>query len=416
MNQRVRAIVRANQRRLLALILLAYLAFVANEYRLGYLAAAHGDSPLYTDFTTLYAASMHLHADPAETLYLPRRAHAYQLSATAAVYGPSLSEPQVRDIGYSPWMYPPTFMLFALPIAAFPYLPALGLWLMLTGWAYVAAVRRMLGPGGGLFALASPPAFFNLMFGQTGFLSAGLIGLGLSYVRTSPLLAGALIGLASFKPHLGVLLPLALAAGGHWRCFAAATASVLGLMVVSGVLFGIDAWYGFIGATIANFGGFAAGAYAWKSMASVLSTAVMAGLSIDSAWRLQIVASAIVALLVAWVWWRGRSLPETAGLQAATVCLATPLVVPMVYFYDLAIIVPGVAWVWADFRRHGARVWERGLLFGSFAAMLGALYVASRTGIQLGGILAAVLAIIGLARFRAALARATDTAPVRHCR
>lgn len=39
-------------------------------------------------------------------------------------------------------------------------------------------------------------------------------------------LFAGLIGLASVKPHLGILIPLALIAGGYWRAFAAAPLTV----------------------------------------------------------------------------------------------------------------------------------------------------------------------------------------------
>jgi hypothetical protein len=89
------------------------------------------------------------------------------------------------------------FIFAVAPLAYLPYLPSYLLW------------------------LAAPPVFFNVMYGQTGFLTGGLIGLGLVLLGRRPILAGILVGLASVKPHFGVLIPLALIAGGYWRVFAA---------------------------------------------------------------------------------------------------------------------------------------------------------------------------------------------------
>ena len=41
-----------------------------------------------------------------------------------------------------------------------------------------------------------------------------------------PLVAGMLFGLLAYKPQFGLMIPLALAAGGRWRRFAAAAATV----------------------------------------------------------------------------------------------------------------------------------------------------------------------------------------------
>ena len=48
-----------------------------------------------------------------------------------------------------------------------------------------------------------------------------------------PVLAGALLGALVIKPHLALLVPFWLAAGGQWRAFAAAAASAAGLLVLA---------------------------------------------------------------------------------------------------------------------------------------------------------------------------------------
>ena len=66
-----------------------------------------------------------------------------------------------------------------------------------------------------------------LFFVLSGFLIGGLIALGLTLLSSRPWLAGLLIGLASVKPHFGVLIPLALVAGGYWRSFFSAALTVI---------------------------------------------------------------------------------------------------------------------------------------------------------------------------------------------
>ena len=388
---------------LLWLVALGYLGFVASELARGYQSAARGEAPLYTDYTSLYAASMLVQAEPAENLYRPRQMYRANLASAYAAYGDGITEAQARGTGYAPWMYPPTFILFAIPLAYLPYLLSFVAWIAATSLPYLAAMREIVRDRSAIaLALAAPPAFFNLAYGQTGFLTGGLIGLGLTQLQRRPLVAGVLIGLASVKPHLGVLIPLALAAGGHWRVFAAAATTVAGLAAASVAVLGLDPWYGFIGTLLFHLDGFQAGAYNWLPMTSVLSTAHLGGLSLNHAWTAQYTVSIIVAVVVAVVWRQGRSLPQSFGLQAAVLCLGTPLVVPMVYLYDLVLVAPAVAWLLVDLRSRGARRWERWALAGSFGALLGARWIAAHAGVQIGAPCLAALLALALYRFRSA--------------
>ena len=378
-----------------------YLAFLAWELGRGYAAAERGETPLYTDYPSLYAASLLVRGEAAENLYRPRRMYEATVATAYLAYGKDISSEQAKRVGYAPWMYPPPFILVALPLAYLPYLVSFVAWIGITALPYIVALRTIVRDALAVpFALAAPPAFFNVVYGQTGFLSGGLVGLGLALIGTRPLLAGACIGLASVKPHFGVLIPIALAAGGHWRVFAAATATVLGLIGASVAILGMDPWYGFIGTLLFHLEGFQAGAYTWHSMTSVLSTAVMAGIDLDTAWRIQYAVSAGVALVVAIVWWRGRARPDSLGLQAAILCLGTPLVVPMVYLYDLVLVVPGAAWVWMDMRARGAARWQWPLLVVALGGLLGVYLIATRLGLQTGALLVGALFGLALHRYR----------------
>jgi hypothetical protein len=383
---------------LLWLIAAGYTLFIGWTLAGGYRAAARGEMPLYTDYTPIYAASVIARELPAENLYRPRVMAMAERQAARRMYG-DLSDQQAREVGFSRWMYPPTFLLVIAPLAYMPYLLSWFVWLGVTAVPYLAVIRRILPswltwP----FALAAPPVFFNVMYGQTGFLTGGLIGLGLALLERRPLCAGILIGLASVKPHFGILIPVALIAGGYWRTVGAATLTVIALIVASVVTFGDDPWFGFIGTSLLNLDGFAAGAYNFLPMTTVLSTLQLAGVSLDTAWRAQSAAAAAMIALVAWAWWRGRPRPDTLGLRAAILCLATPLALPMAYLYDLVLIVPAVAWLWADLRARGAQPWEYGLLACAFASLLGLKAIATTFGVQAGAPLVAVL--VGLAAYR----------------
>jgi len=64
-----------------------------------------------------------------------------------------------------------------------------------------------------------------------------------------------LLGLLCYKPHLALLVPVALAAGGHWRAFGAAAVTVAVVVGLSVALFGVEPWRAYL----AELGGAAGG-------------------------------------------------------------------------------------------------------------------------------------------------------------
>jgi len=147
-----------------------------------------------------------------------------------------------------PWFYPPPMFALIAPLAVLPYLPAFFLW---TGGGLfgLAWSLRALAPSTPAvwLLLASPGLIWILRFGQTGVLAAGLLGGALYFLaRGRPVAAGILIGLLTFKPHLGLLVPFALIAGKEWRAFAAAAFTTLAVAVASTFAFGAEVWPRFI--------------------------------------------------------------------------------------------------------------------------------------------------------------------------
>src|SRR6201999_4060273 len=81
--------------------------------------------------------------------------------------------------------------------------------------------------------------------GQNGALTAALVGLGLILLRTRPIIAGVCIGLLSVKPHLGLLIPVALLAGAYYRAFAAGAVTAIVLALISIAAFVFEPWFAF---------------------------------------------------------------------------------------------------------------------------------------------------------------------------
>jgi hypothetical protein len=390
------------------LLALASLVFVWQKHAAGYAAAAEGNEPFFNDFTPTYGAALLLAVAPPGALYAARPMRDAGHAAAQAQYG-VLSERQAAAVGYSPWFYPPSFNLILRPLAALPYLPAYLLWSLGTLALYSLALFHVLPRPDARWlavplALAAPASFFNLMFGQTGFLIAGLLGLGLALLPSRPWLAGLLVGLASVKPNLGLLVPFALVAGGQWRALAGAALSALGLGLLSLAIDGPQAWLSFLYASRDYFTGFELQAYNLRQMTSVLSAWLMGGGSLAGAALLQKSFAAAAALLVVAVWLRGWRRPDTLGLQAAILCLATTLALPSIYLYDLPLLTVAAAFLWRDLRGSPTSRLEWTAWAGGLFGLAIVFPLAKWAGWQLGPLFPAILLGLALSRYRRALA------------
>ena len=254
--------------------------------------------------------------------------------------------------GVLKWHYPPHALLLFAHLGVYSYGTALILWLAggLLVYALAAFVFRP-DPHGLLLALLFPAALNSLLAGQNGYLSAALLIGGLLLARARPLVGGVLLALLSYKPHLGLLVPFALIAGGHWRCLWATAAGTAALVGLSLAVWGAGLWQAFIADIFASDELFGAGAALWHKMPTLFASLKLAGLKDAAAWSGQIVASlgAIAVTIVAW----HRTGP--IRYKVAIVCLLTPLATPYALFYDLALLLaPLILFVGALWRAETA--------------------------------------------------------------
>src|SRR5262249_26749699 len=147
----------------------------------------------------------------------------------------------------------------------------------------------------------------NAMVGQNGYVTAALIGGALHLMERRPALAGALIGLLTYKPQFGLLFPLALAAGGRWRAFNAAALVAVAVAALSYAAFGSAPWEAFL-RSVPVFSQLVLGEGRgdFAKMHSVFGLTRALGGSEALAWALQGSVIAAAALYVC-VLWRGRA-------------------------------------------------------------------------------------------------------------
>ncbi|KQM17468.1 glycosyltransferase family 87 protein [Novosphingobium sp. Leaf2] len=273
------------------------------------------------------------------------------------------------DTGYTAFFYPPSFLPLCWPLGALPYFPALAAWLLVTGAVYYGAVSawwREARPGvpRGLLFAAFPAVPIVITHGQTAFLVAGLLGLGSALVRSRPVLAGLLLGLATIKPQMGLLLPLVLLVTGEWKTIAAAALSAFALGLVSAAWFGPGTWADWLDASARAQQAMASGAVGYAKMVSPFAAARLLGAGISVAYVFQaIVALAAAALLILAARRRGWTLGMAAAMLAAT-----PLATPFVLDYDLVILAFPLLWLTGQGLRYGFAPWEKMAILLAFAA------------------------------------------------
>jgi alpha-1,2-mannosyltransferase len=350
--------------------------------------------PLGTDFSSFYAAG---------SLVLDGRA--------GDVYDMALHYAREQQIfgaatPYYGWLYPPIFLLVAVPLALMPYPLALAIW---QGGGFVfylaviaAILRRQRSDGGAIAriwlpaAAAFPAVFINLGHGQNGFLTAALLGAALVALPKRPTLAGILFGLLAYKPQFALIIPVALLASGQWRTILAAGATVIALAAVTYIAFGPDLWWSFATSTETSRKLLLEqGNVGFEKLQSVFAAVRMWGGGVTLGYVVQGLASVVAVGSVAWIW---RASTDR-DLKAALLLVATLLASPHVLDYDLMILAPAIAFMVAAGAARGFRDDEITLLAAAWIAPLLARGIASSTGIPLG--LITVLTLYALMMRRA---------------
>jgi hypothetical protein len=318
-------------------LLVANAVFLAAFFAYGLWIVAPDGSREITDFVTIWGAG-----------HLALGGH-----AAAAYDWPTLKLVDQNTIGhafngYLGWPYPPTFLLVAALLALLPYTVSCVAWLASTFLLYLVTIRGIIGDRTGYYLAAAFPAILpNTMVGQNGFLTTALIGGALMLLETQPLLAGTLIGLLSFKPHLGLLFPVALVAGGYWRAFASAVVAAAAVAALSCAIFGVASWQAFFAGVDHTLS--AEGFADWGKLQTVFGLVHVLGGGNRVAWFAQLVLILAAATSVAAIW---RS-DEPYAVKAAALGTAVLLATSHVLIYDLMILSVPIAYLFRLGRERG---------------------------------------------------------------
>ncbi len=300
----------------------------------------------YNDFAEeIAAASLIPSAD---------RPHLYsistQLARQQAIWGPRYPTGQPLPFALVPWaaflLVPFLLVPHAVAFLAFSALSALvagATFLALARWArlppVVAATFVLAG-------LASFPLLRTLQLGQFSALAfAAATGSLLLLWRGADTGAGLALAAATLKPHLFVLLPLALVAERRWRTIAAAVAGVVALIGLSMVVIGPNVVGDYV--TLLRDFSFSESVEQMQNWRGLFESTL--GLTGPLLTGLMALSLAAMTALVAWVWWpfwtkqpTATNIPHSAlrtphseDLRWAITIIASLLFSPHFHFNDM---------------------------------------------------------------------------------
>jgi hypothetical protein len=348
--------------------------------------------PLGTDFSEVWTAGrMALSGHAADVWSLPKH---------IAVQRQFHHSPHVDVYG---WHYPPPFLLVASALALLPYIPAFLLWqgatLCAFAWLMWKLVPRWETT---LLVIAAPVTLVCVTHGQNGFLTALLLGGGLTLLERKPVLAGLLLGCLVYKPQFALIVPPLLLVTRNRRAIAGACASAILLVSITLLIWGWPVCQAFIDSLpLSRVLLIEQGAPGWHKIVSPFAAVRMWGGGVPLAYVAQLAVTASALAAVAFL-----SLKDNVALRNAAVSAAAVVSTPYALDYDLVVLGLAMAWLWIDGEEKGFLKWDRSLMALVWIAPLVARQLAQLTLVPLG--LTAVLIMLAIP-LRRSLIRASPS-------
>ena len=326
---------------------IASLALLANSY-------IKAMTPTGSDFLAFWGAGhVTVAGDPAA---------AYDLAVQEAVQtGPATG---IEAKGFFAFVNPPPFLFATAPFGALPFPLAWIAWVVfgyaLWAWAAIRAFPR-LWP----IVLVFPGALVAAGHAQAGLLTGALLVGAVATLDRRPVLSGALIGALIVKPHLALLLPFWLAAGGRWKVFCAAGASVIALLLASWAVFGTETMLAYPTSWAASAQIMATGDDAFHLRMATIYGQLRLFLPATPALAINVAVALGMLVLVLRSW---KAFGQDGMATGALVLAATALASPYLFNYDLPFLVLPVLWLVQQGLARGFFPWEKLLLVALFLA------------------------------------------------
>ena len=245
-----------------------------------------------------------------------------------------------------PPVYPPQVSVLFEPLSHLSYGWAVIVWTLISvslyaavcviAWRWCPALRAR---GQLVFWLAvGSQAFFNLVsHGQTSSVAAALLVAMLSALWAGqPVLAGVALGLLAYKPQVGIAAAVVFALSRDWRVLLGATVGAAAELVLGWVHYGTPAMTAYLGILLNPI-----------ELTMIVEQKLHHSHSLRTLWALLVpwrpAALTAYALSSAWVLYRTLQhwrRAESSRLCHATLLMATVLIAPHLFVYDLVILAP----------------------------------------------------------------------------
>jgi len=251
-----------------------------------------------------------------------------------------------------PFLYPPVFLLFCLPLGALPYLAALALFLIVTTAAFCTCIAAHRPRGWPILSIVTfPGVLINAVSTQNACLTAALFCGAMTLLERRPIAAGCVLGIFAYKPQLAVCIPVALAFARRWRALASCAATAALLIALSYAVLGAAAWRAFLGAVPTTQGIMHLRAI-WGTGNSVYAATRILHGGASLGLLAQAISAALALAFVARLCARRPGAPAEIAVAVCAALLCTPYVMD----YDLTCL--GVPMIWLAARK-GWRPWEK---------------------------------------------------------
>ncbi|HEX4118118.1 MAG TPA: glycosyltransferase family 87 protein [Rhizomicrobium sp.] len=308
---------------------LAELAWLALTHR--WLTDSSGH-PLAADFLSFWSAGLLAWGGHAVQAYDWSIMHALQQRLMHHAAG-----------GFLGWAYPPLFFTAAMPLALLPFAAAFLGWVGVSFALYAASVAHIARDArAALLAVAAPASLACAVAGQNGFLTAALMAGVLLQLEARPILAGLLLGLLTYKPHFGLLFPVALLFGGYGRVFVSAVIATLAILLASWLAApdSLAAFAQHLGGMSSNF--LSQGHAGFYKLQSLYGLLRMSGIADGASFAAQGALLVAMAGFIAWLWRNEKDI----SLRCAGLCAATLLATPYLFLYDFPVLSVAIAFLW----------------------------------------------------------------------
>jgi hypothetical protein len=265
---------------------------------------------------------------------------------------------------FLPWAYPPQFNAVIAPLAFLPYGAAYGLFTATTLIAYLLTLKRLAGEGFAVILLTiSPAVLITILCGQNGFLTGTLIGLTCLALQDRHAWAGFPLGLMIIKPHLAVSYAVYLLMTRRWATILVAATTVVATSIITTLLLGTEIWTAFIVGAKEARAFLEEGKYPLFRMISLYASLRSFGASATVAFIGQVTVAVLVLAMVCLLAHGRFRVRQSLGFTA----IASLLVSPYAYDYDLPILGIALSLLLPDILRHGSRHEQAAILILGFA-------------------------------------------------